>query len=884
MNDYEEFKNMFTRYHSQLDTYFDYLKSKYLSIFKNNFNNYELPIISKYALVIVEPRKHKNLEFVIKNTCYFCKGWSLYIFHSTENKQYVEDILGKNKQNCHMIEFTKNNIDRMDYSKLLRSKERYWNKIDAEYVLIFQTDSCICRFGIENFLKYDYIGAPYGGNPFQNKNLNIKIGNGGLSLRKKKSMLEILDHNPILEEKTVKYFEQTNEDLYFAYWLKKLDYNLPSVAEATKFSVEGTYFDKPIGFHSPEFHLLNSNNITCPLLNLELKKEDKLPELLVLNQGTDLNNYKNLFMCIHNNYKYNVHWYNIEEFENKDVLYIINKFDKDITVIHISSLLNTTNIFKNINKINHLNISNNINKLPNWIYVTNDKDYLPIFKQVYFDFMNHQINYNIFRNMNLKKDFDVGLIEPLDSNINIVEQLTGILKKYNFKIVVTKLLDNEFERSKLYNRCKFVFFIPRDSEDFLKNCNEISNCNSGVISININIQTYRPCIILNLNNVKESTDLIAYFIKFENKRLEMIQKMKLFLNTNIKNNNEKETTTKLLDKLEYLKNVNITKNLLIEKNIHQIWGYYDNTPPSLNFQKYINTWKKYNSGWKHKLWLKDEIDKVIQKETPELWEIYNNLDQKIKKVDYARLALLYIYGGIYADVDYECLKNMESLLYNYEIVVCCEDKGNISNAIICAQSKNPIIYEMLIHIKDVSKEYVLSATGPQLVTKILLKNYNTNTNNCREKILIVTPESDLMLPYDWHKNDFIVKYRNNHYLCKTDFSNSYCITHWAHSWREEDKYYYDHQPYMMITKKINNKNKVLYGLKNKSTIDVTEKFIELFIKDNKLLIEKDTHFNKHFSDPLPNIYKRLYIQYNNFYIELGEADPKFYDVRYDFEG
>ena len=76
------------------------------------------------------------------------------------------------------IQITKNNIDRMDYSKLLRSKERYWNKIDAEYVLIFQTDSCICRFGIENFLKYDYIGAPYGGNPFQNKNLNIKIGNG----------------------------------------------------------------------------------------------------------------------------------------------------------------------------------------------------------------------------------------------------------------------------------------------------------------------------------------------------------------------------------------------------------------------------------------------------------------------------------------------------------------------------------------------------------------------------------------------------------------------------------------------------------------------------------------------------------------------------------
>ena len=69
------------------------------------------------------------------------------------------------------------------------TSEFYWSKLLAyEHVLIFQTDSKILRTGIEEFYKWDYVGSPW---LFQDKG-----GNGGLSLRTPKVMMETLKAIP----------------------------------------------------------------------------------------------------------------------------------------------------------------------------------------------------------------------------------------------------------------------------------------------------------------------------------------------------------------------------------------------------------------------------------------------------------------------------------------------------------------------------------------------------------------------------------------------------------------------------------------------------------------------------------------------------------------
>lgn len=92
-----------------------------------------------------------------------------------------------------------------EYSRLLTSPA-FWRAVNADHALIFQTDSVLCSlspWGVEDFLQYDYIGAPW-----MVPTHGLDVGNGGLSLRNVSLMLDITEtYPPGLNE---------HEDVYFA--------------------------------------------------------------------------------------------------------------------------------------------------------------------------------------------------------------------------------------------------------------------------------------------------------------------------------------------------------------------------------------------------------------------------------------------------------------------------------------------------------------------------------------------------------------------------------------------------------------------------------------------------------------------------------------------
>lgn len=213
----------------------EYVSNKYLNFFREQYEPNYIPFNSNKALVIVEPRKLSYLEFVIKNVVYFLKDWTLYIFHSKENESFVKDITN-NSKNIHYVCFTDKNITNKEYSKLLVSLA-FWELIDAENILVFQSDSFIRRHGLEDYLDYDFIGAPW--NLCKSK---IQSGNGGFSLRKKSIIVKILKQN--LNKKI-----NLNEDIFFGKELIKINAKLPSIDISKKFAVETIYYDNPIAVH-----------------------------------------------------------------------------------------------------------------------------------------------------------------------------------------------------------------------------------------------------------------------------------------------------------------------------------------------------------------------------------------------------------------------------------------------------------------------------------------------------------------------------------------------------------------------------------------------------------------------------------------------------------
>src|SRR5438309_1288424 len=55
-----------------------------------------LPANGPYVSVIVEPRKHELLPFVMKNVAYYLTHWPMYLFHSTENLPWLQSWLPAN--------------------------------------------------------------------------------------------------------------------------------------------------------------------------------------------------------------------------------------------------------------------------------------------------------------------------------------------------------------------------------------------------------------------------------------------------------------------------------------------------------------------------------------------------------------------------------------------------------------------------------------------------------------------------------------------------------------------------------------------------------------------------------------------------------------------
>lgn len=192
--------------------------------------------MSAFTAVIVEPRRHPALAFVLKNMATLLPdGWKILVFHGNTNGEFVQDIIEDMEFPSRFLKPIVLDIDNLtiaQYNSMMMSSA-FYKCIPTETMLIFQTDTMILEpTYLTAFLSYDYVGAPWksGG-----------VGNGGLSLRKKTKMLTITQ--------TVMPF-QSNEDVYFAFQTIVPLFK-PSFQEAHKFAVETVFYEQPFGIHAP---------------------------------------------------------------------------------------------------------------------------------------------------------------------------------------------------------------------------------------------------------------------------------------------------------------------------------------------------------------------------------------------------------------------------------------------------------------------------------------------------------------------------------------------------------------------------------------------------------------------------------------------------------
>ena len=210
-------------------------------------------------------------------------------FKPSKTILFSSKAISLNKKESEMIDLVKiNKISSIkDYSSfLIYSLHKY---IKTSHVLIVQWDGYIINpeKWDTNFLKYDYIGAPF--IPRENdenycKDINgafYTIGNGGFSLRSKK----LLEAPTKFKLKDNRKFTNFNEDGFFSVFHRKFLESKGLIWApfdiAKKFSIESPLStnelkDLPLGFHGTKMYYLLKIIKIIKIIKLKIFKFLKL--------------------------------------------------------------------------------------------------------------------------------------------------------------------------------------------------------------------------------------------------------------------------------------------------------------------------------------------------------------------------------------------------------------------------------------------------------------------------------------------------------------------------------------------------------------------------------------------------------------------------------
>ena len=157
--------------------------------------------------------------------------------------------------------------------------------------------------------------------------------------------------------------------------------------------------------------------------------------------------------------------------------------------------------------------------------------------------------------------------------------------------------------------------------------------------------------------------------------------------------------------------------LQIPKIIHQIWL---GSPVPESFVALQQSWIEHHldRGWMYKLWTDEDVAQM------QLYnqEFYDATDNYGVKSDILRWEIIYAFGGVYVDMDYECLRSLDELHYTYDFYTALQPLDTffvqLGAALFGAKPGHPILQHCIETIKnDWHLQGAPKKTGPVHFTK-----------------------------------------------------------------------------------------------------------------------------------------------------------------------
>ncbi len=221
----------------------------------------------------------------------------------------------------------------------------------------------------------------------------------------------------------------------------------------------------------------------------------------------------------------------------------------------------------------------------------------------------------------------------------------------------------------------------------------------------------------------------------------------------------------------------------IPRIVHQIW--LGSKVPE-KYRHWIESWMNMR-GWEYKLWTDEEVKKFKMKNR----DLYERSDNFGEKSDILRLEILYKYGGLYVDTDFECIQPeiFDELHRYFDFYIGFEplEHGStkfnmfkMCNAIIAAIPEHPLIHDLVDNMRANFLAYrphtgPIGTTGPSYITRIICEYLESNVDTLRNMCF----PSTIFYPFSAIE---VEDYLTNSQHTLPIFPETVAIHYWNMSW------------------------------------------------------------------------------------------------------
>lgn len=207
----------------------------------------------------------------------------------------------------------------------------------------------------------------------------------------------------------------------------------------------------------------------------------------------------------------------------------------------------------------------------------------------------------------------------------------------------------------------------------------------------------------------------------------------------------------------------------IPKKIHQIW--LGSAFPE-KYHAFAQSWIAHHPGWEYKLWTEKDLATFAMKNRA----MFDSARNYGEKADIWRYEILEQFGGVYIDIDFECLKPLDIFNYTYDLYVGIQPLDTnfvqLGIGLIGAIPHHPVLqYTIEALKKNAEVRQIIVRTGPIHFTKSFIAVAG-KTPGLRDIALPATYFYPCGYDQRGMKRENWIK------------DEAYAVHHWAGSWLE----------------------------------------------------------------------------------------------------